>query len=322
MNVCIVGYGAIGPVHADALSRIDNVKLYAVCDIDKERADTGADLYGAKAYYDFNACISDEAIEYVHICTPHYLHFEMITKALDHGKRVIVEKPAVMKKSELDTLFALYDVSKIFPIVQNRKNLCIQALKEIIAKEKGIGALKGIKGIMTWSRTADYYNSAKWRGNKLYEGGGVLINQAIHTLDLMVYFAGEVESVYASMRNNSLRGVIDVEDTVDAYIKFKTGAKGIFYATNAYTSNSPVQLELDFENKSFTYANGTLISDGKVICRDSNDFKGKSYWGNGHAKMLSDFYEHNLQFSLSDIRSSMDTMFAIYDSALKNKEVM
>lgn len=321
MNACIVGYGAIGPVHADALTQIEGVKLYAICDTDKERADMGANLYGAKAYYDYDACINDEVIEYVHICTPHYLHFEMITKALDKGKTVIVEKPAVMKKSELDILFAQYDVSKILPIVQNRKNTCIQTLKEIIAKEKELGALRGIKGIVTWNRDADYYNSAKWRGTKRYEGGGVLINQAVHTLDLMVYFAGSAESVFASMRNNSLKGVIEVEDTIDTYIEFKNGAKGIFYATNAYTANSPVQLELDFESKSFVYANGTLFSGDEVICRDSSEFKGKSYWGNGHAKILSDFYERTLELSLADIKDSMETMFAIYESAQKNEVV-
>ena len=322
MNACIVGYGAIGPVHADALSQIEGVRLYAVCDTDQERADKGAKQYGAKAYYDFDACINDDAIEYVHICTPHYLHFEMITKALDKGKRVIVEKPAVMKKSELDMLFAQYDVSKIFPIVQNRKNTCIQALKEIIDKDKSIGALKGIKGILTWSRDADYYHSAKWRGTKQYEGGGVLINQAVHTLDLMIYFAGNAESVYASMRNNFLRGVIEVEDTIDAYIEFKNGAKGIFYATNAYTTNSLMQIELEFENRSFAYINGILISDGKVICKDSSDFKGKSYWGNGHAKALFDFYEHHSTLSLADIKPSMEAMFAIYESAQNGKKTL
>ena len=322
MNACIVGYGAIGPVHADALSLIDGANLYAVCDVNNERADLCAKQYGAKPYYDFDECIKDGNIDCVHICTPHYLHFEMITKALDTGKRVVVEKPAVMTKSEWNILLSKYDVSKIFPIVQNRKNTCIQELKKIIDTDKSIGKLKGVKGILTWSRNADYYNSAKWRGTKEYEGGGVLINQAVHTLDLMVYYAGVAKKVNASMRNCSLKDIIEVEDTIDAYIEFQDGAKGIFYATNAYTSNSPMQLEFEFENKSFAYTNGMLISDGQVVCKDSREFRGKKYWGDGHAKALCDFYELGSKFCVADIKPTMDVMFAIYESAKKGKKII
>lgn len=321
MNACVVGYGAIGPVHADAVSKIDGVNLYAVCDTDKERADSCAKQYGAKPYYNFDECIKDSDIDCVHICTPHYLHFEMITKALDSGKKVVVEKPAVMTKSEWDTLLSKYDVSNVFPIVQNRKNQCIREMKNIIETDTNIGTLRGIKGILTWGRNADYYNSATWRGTQKYEGGGVLINQAVHMLDLMTYFGGDVKCIDAVMQNNSLKGVIEVEDTVDAYLQFKNGAKGIFYATNAYTSNSPMQLEFEFENKSFAYTNGMLISDGEVICKDSQEFMGKRYWGSGHAKTLYDFYKNGSKFCVADIKPAMDAMFAIYESAKSGKEV-
>ena len=320
MNACIVGYGAIGPVHADVLTKLENVRLYAICDINKERANKGANDYGAKAYYSFDNCLADEKIDVVHICTPHYLHFEMICKALESGKRVVAEKPVVMKKSELDYLVANYDISKIFPIVQNRKNTCIEELKRIV-DEENVGKILGVKGILTWQRDETYYNSADWRGTKLYEGGGVLINQAVHTLDLMMYFAGAAKKVCASMSNNSLKDVIEVEDTVDAYIEFLNGAKGVFYATNAYSKNSSMQFELEFENRSFKYIDGLLISNGEVICKDSAEFKGKSYWGNGHAKILCDFYENKKLLSLADIMNTMEAMFAIYDSAEFGKEI-
>ena len=248
INVCIVGYGAIGPVHAEILANLNNVKIYAVCDIVRERADECAKKYNCKAYYDFDECIKDKQIDYVHICTPHYLHFEMITKALDAGKSVVVEKPAVMKKDELGILFNKYDVTKIYPIVQNRTNICVQKICELISSNE-YGSLIGIKGILTWNRDKKYYNSASWRGTKAYEGGGVLINQAVHTLDLMSFFAGEAQSVVAHADNISLKDVIEVEDTVNAHISYKSGAKGIFYATNAYSANSSIQLELDFEKK-------------------------------------------------------------------------
>ena len=320
MNACIVGYGAIGPVHAEALSHIDNARLYAICDIDQERADTAAQKFGAVAYYDYDECIRDKNIDVIHICTPHYLHYEMICKALENGKRVVAEKPAVMTAEEFDKLCKSYDLTKVFPILQNRTNTSITEFEKIIAQDNTLGELKGIKGFVTWKRDADYYNSAEWRGTKEYEGGGVLINQAVHTLDLMVHFAGGAKSVFASCSNLSLQGVIDVEDTVAARINFKSGTTGIFFATNAYYDSTPVMLELDFEKAHFRYADGKLFKNGELLVSDSSEYIGKSYWGNGHTKTIADYYSGNSKLSLADIKDTMNLMFGIYESAEQGKE--
>lgn len=320
-RACIVGYGAIGPVHAKALKNIKNVELYAICDIVKERADEGANKNGVKAYYDFEECIKDKYIDYVHICTPHYLHFDMITKSLDAGKRVVVEKPVVMKKEEFVTLLKRYDLTKIYPIFQNRTNTCIKKMKELISKND-YGKLNGIKGVLTWHRDENYYNSEFWRGTKKYEGGGVLINQAIHTLDIMSYFAKDAYSVSANMANYSLTGIIDVEDTVQAYIHYKNGAKGVIYATNAYVSNPSMQIEIEFEKADFIYINHTLFFNGQLVCKDSDKFSGKKYWGNGHENVLYDLYVNQSKFNLNDIKDTMFTLFAIYESANKRKEIV
>ncbi len=320
MNVCIIGYGAIGKIHAGILAKTDRVNLYAICDTDKERADKGAKEYNAKALYSFDDCIKDENIDCVHICTPHYLHFEMITKAIDAGKRVVAEKPVVMKKSELDTLLFSYDASKIYPIVQNRTNPCVQKLKDIIQNEN-CGALKGVKGILTWHRDKTYYDEAEWRGTKEFEGGGVLINQAVHTLDLMCCFAGKAKSVEATVSNKSLKGVIDVEDTVEAFIEFENGARGVFYATNAYADNSSMQVELVFENKLLQYINGKLFVDDECVCTDKTEYIGKRYWGSGHESVMDDYYVYGSDFCLNDVSNTMYTMFAMYESAETGNKV-
>ncbi len=320
-NACIVGFGAIAPNHAGAIKTLKSANLYAVCDIVKERADKAAEEYGAKAYYDFDECLLDENIDVFHICTPHYLHFEMICKVLKTGRRVVVEKPATMTKEQFDILFREYDVTKIFPIIQNRTNNCAKELKRIVTEETKYGKLLGVKGFITWLRDKDYYLSEDWRGTKKYEGGGVLINQAVHTLDLLTLFAGDVESVDATMTNHSLKGIIDVEDTVDARIKFKNGAIGILYATNSYYTNTSVQIEVDFEHKHFRYVDGLLTSDGEVLMKDSESYQGKSYWGGGHAKTLSDLYEAEKYLTLEDVKNTMNTMFAIYESAEKGEEI-
>lgn len=320
-NICIVGYGAIGGTHAEALTHVNKACLYGICDILKDRADDGAKKYGCKAFYDYDECIADDNIDSIHICTPHYLHYEMIKKAVGNGKTVVVEKPAVMTKAEFADLIANYGEAPIYPIVQNRTNESIKELKRIIETDSTLGRLCAAKGILTWCRDEKYYKSAAWRGTLSQEGGGVLINQAVHTLDLMIYLGGAVESVTASMSNKSLQGVIEVEDTVDAYLKYENGAKGIFYATNAYGTNSSVQIELEFENTSFLYMSGKLYRNGELVCEDENGFLGKSYWGLGHLRVFSDLYEHGKGIGVEDIKDTINTMFAIYESAGENKEI-
>ena len=322
MNVCIVGYGAIGPVHAESVSLIDNINLYAICDTDKVRADVGASEHNCKALYSFDDCLLDKNIDSIHICTPHYLHFDMIKKAIDSGKSVVVEKPATMTKDEFYYLLDNYKDAPIFPIIQNRTNLCIKKLKEITENDTNIGKLVSVKGILAWYRDESYYKSGDWRGKKAYEGGGVLINQAVHTLDLLTYFAGEVESVSASASNKSLKGIIEVEDTVDAYLKFKNGTTGIFYATNAFNPGSSVFVDFVFENAVFRYIDGKLYKDGEHIATDESKFLGKAYWGSGHERTLYDHYVNKKDITLKDVKATMDAMFAIYESAEKNKEII
>ncbi|MBQ8802212.1 MAG: Gfo/Idh/MocA family oxidoreductase [Tyzzerella sp.] len=314
-RACIVGYGAIGPVHAEALAGIPDVDLYGICDIDKERADKGAAEYHCKVFYDLDDCLKDEEIDSIHICTPHYLHYGMIEKCLVAGKQVVSEKPITMKKEEFSALLREFAGKPVYPVMQNRTNKCVTTLKQILDTDTELGKLISVKGIMTWHRDESYYNSAAWRGTLAYEGGGVLINQSVHTLDLMIYLAGNVESVNATMSNKSLQGVIEVEDTVDAFMKFKNGATGIFYATNAYGKTKKPQLELEFEHASFQYINGELYRDKQFVCRDDHKFSGKEYWGSGHGRLLYDLYANQKAFTVEDIRNTMETMFAMYESA-------
>ena len=318
MNAVVVGYGEIGPVHAKAINKIEKVNLYGICDTNEEKAKRGAKEYNTKAFFDYDECLKDENVDYVHICTPHYLHFEMVTKALSAGKRVVVEKPAVMTKEELDILYEKYDTKKIFPIVQNRTRKCVKELLKRVSDVNDYGALVGLKAIVTWSRDEEYYTQDDWHGKIKKEGGGVLINQALHTLDLMVLFGGKAKEVDAIMENFSLKNVMEVEDTLSAFIRFENGAKGVFFATNAYSKNSAAEVELHFENVTFSYRNNKLYKNGELICSDSDEWVGKQYWGNGHEKTLYDLYEKGSTLCLDDVKNTMDILFEAYECA-KNK---
>ena len=123
-NICIVGYGNIGPVHADALKNVQNAKLYAVCDINPERIERCQKEYDVIGYTDFNEMLKDDNIDGVHICTPHYLHYEMILAALKAGKSVVSEKPVVMTREQFDDLLQTEGSDKICLVFQNRLNPC------------------------------------------------------------------------------------------------------------------------------------------------------------------------------------------------------
>lgn len=312
-NVCIVGFGNIAPLHAAAIEKTDSARLYAVCDIDTEKMQTLSDEI--LKYTDFDEMLKNDKIDSLHICTPHYLHFEMIKKAVNAGKDVVTEKPLVMKENELDSLLALKNgkSEKIAVVFQNRLNPCVLRLHNMILSGK-LGKLKTVRANMLWHRDMNYYNSAAWRGTKLYEGGGVMINQAIHTLDLVGFLGGGFSQLRAVSTNFSLPE-IEVEDTCAAYFSLKNGASGILFATNAYGENSAPDIEVVFEFGRVRYFGGKLYLDDEIIECDEKPKMGKSYWGSGHSTLIRNFYDKGEYFSPLDAENTMRALFAIYESA-------
>ena len=312
-NVCIVGYGAIGPVHAKALEKAKTAKLYAVCDVNPKKTQLCKDVYDVKEYYDFDQMLKDQNIHSVHICTPHYLHFEMINKALAAGKDVVAEKPVTMTKKEYAELLKLDGAEKVCVVLQNRLNPCVEKLRELVQSGE-LGVVKAAKAILTWHRDESYYHD-NWRGKWKTEGGCLLINQAIHTLDLFCYTIGDVVSVKSNMFNYSLGNVIEAEDTFVAYFGLPNDVKGIFYATNAYGIDSSPLFEVVFEKGIVTYTDKQLRIGDQVLAKDTVPAIGKSYWGSGHTRLIKEFYDEEKHFSVFDIKNTMDTVFAMYDSA-------
>jgi len=132
-------------------------------------------------------------------------------------------------------------------------------------------------------------------------------------------FGGKAESACACAGNFSLKNVIEVEDTLSAFINYKNGAKGIFFATNAYSKNSAIEVELHFENRTFSYRGAKLYENEEYICSDSDEFEGKKYWGAGHKKTLCDLYARGSKLCLDDVRDTLVVLFAIYKSAKGGK---
>lgn len=296
LNTAIIGCGSIFPMHADAITECPFAKLYAVCDIDRRIADEAAAKYGCKSFTDYREMILEDNIDVVHICTPHYLHMPMAIDAMKAGKHVLTEKPMAISAADAAEMIQVSgDTGKKLGICfQNRYNSNSERVKELLLSGE-VGRVLGAKALVIWHRGADYYASAQWRGTWEKEGGGVLINQAIHTLDLLQWFIGDIKCIKASVDTRLLKEFIEVEDTAEATIMFKNGAVAMFYATNCYVSNSPVEIELICEKASIklndeltiVYENGTV----EHACEKDRLTGGKAYWGCGHKVLINDFYK-------------------------------
>lgn len=320
-KICIIGYGAIAASHAKALVSAQNAEFYAVCDINPERIAICQKDYDVIGYTDYRDVLKDTNIDGVHICTPHYLHYEMVSAALKAGKTVICEKPVTLTRAQFDDLMQLPQKDNLGLVFQNRLKPCVLALKNLI-DGGSLGKVTNCKAILTWSRGKEYYASGSWRGKWDTEGGGVLINQAIHTLDLLCYLVGEVKALSATMTNFSLQDVIEVEDTFNAYLQYTEGATAIFFATNAYGKSGAIDFEFIFENGIAKYTDSKLYINGECVCEDTVATGEKAYWGTTHGELICNFYDRGVYFKLEDVKNTMYTIFAMYESAKQNGKSM
>ena len=319
MKIAIIGTGIIGNVHAEALS-ILGTPASVLCDLDADKAEKVRKKYApeAKIYTDWKAMLETEKPDAVHICTPHYLHASMTVEALARGVNVLCEKPLCMKKSEIREVLEAENGSKATLGVchQNRYNAINRFLSDYLADQKIIGAC----GSVVWERTADYYNSAEWRGTKTMEGGGALINQALHTLDLLVWLCGEPDSVAATDGNLTLKSVIEVEDTIALRCFGQTNYS--FLATVGGAASFPVELNFMLEGEHHLLALPTAVFlDGKQIAfEEIRQALGKSCYGDGHLTLIEDYYrslEKGEKFAIGGEEAAkvMRVILAAYESA-------
>lgn len=294
-NVGVIGCGNISGIHMDALSALPDVTLYAVCDIDENKAAKAAEKYNCKYYTDYREMLKDSSIDSIHICTPHYLHAPMAIDSMFAGKHVLCEKPIAITSEDAQEMIRVSGETgkKLEICFQNRYNATSVKIKEILDSGSA-GRILGAKAFVTWKRGKDYYASGAWRGTWEQEGGGVLINQSIHTLDLLQWFLGDIDKIKGNADTRLLGDYIEVEDTAEATIVFKNGATGLFYATNCYATDSPVEIEIFCEKAVLKLSDGLTVTykDGRTEHITEADTKtgGKAYWGSGHAALIKDFY--------------------------------
>lgn len=296
----IAGCGNIFPMHAVPVMKNPYAELAAVCDVKPERARKGAERFHCSAYTDFETMLEKEKPDVVHICTPHYLHSPLACSAMEHGCHVLTEKPmAIGLEDARRMLDTAYKTGKTLGVIfQNRYNAGSQLIRQCL-DSKELGEIRAARMLLTWDRSPEYYSKSDWKGTWDKEGGGVVIDQAVHTMDLMRWLIGRpVKAVQASLANRT-HPDIDVEDTAEGRIEFEGGIYGTFYAMNHYCTDEPVRLELSCTRGTAVMEGPKArieLSNGRVYIADNDPSQlfeygdMKQYWGTSHVKQIDNFY--------------------------------
>ncbi len=234
LRCAIIGCGVIAPTHADALKSLhsDGARLVACADAVPERAEALAAQYGAEAKL-FEAVLADPMIDAVHVCVPSGLHAQLGVQALRAGKHVLVEKPMDISLQACDALLAAQEASgrRLAVISQHRFDKASVDVKAALDASL-LGLMVYTEAQVPWFRTQDYYDSGDWRGTWALDGGGALMNQGVHTADLLRWLCGPVETVYAQARTLA-HTRIETEDVLAATLTFSNGAIGTLTASTA-----------------------------------------------------------------------------------------
>lgn len=337
-RAAIIGCGNIYPMHANSIEKLDNVQLVAVCDHKPERAKEAAARYACQPYFDFDEMLAKENIDVLHICLPHYLHEEYTIRAAQAGIHVLTEKPMAIRSSSAENMIrqAQKNQVELGVIFQNRYTISVQKLKNKLTSGE-LGKVLAGKLQVTWQRNDAYYSKSDWKGTWDKEGGGVIIDQAIHTIDLLNWLLeGRPEYVAATMANR-MHDAIEVEDFAEGIVHYHEGFTLSFYANNYYSYDAPVRAEIHTENALIIMEGAKVrlsyLEDGREEIWDIPDedyekygMAEKTYWGTGHILQIKEYYrmldgEGTFMVSGEEALKTQKIIDAIYDSARVNKKI-
>ncbi len=329
LGVAIIGCGEVAKVHALAVSKNKNVELRALCDIKKQKAKHMQKQFGGRIFWNYKKMLKENDIDIIHICTPHYLHAQMAIDSLNSGKHVIVEKPVSLSMQDA---IKILDLSKkigklAIPILQHRYDENLNFVRSNLNK---LGKINIIKVDLLCNRNKNYYSG--WRGKKIQAGGGVLINQGIHYIDLLLLMGGKIENFSSKIEN--YQKISEVDDSINISIKFK---KNILASFNA-TSNSIYDFKYNFEIHG---SNGSCYFNDKtaeIEFKEKNklrkiEFKEqnkknkseKDYYGTGHENQINDVINSIIKntkpkITIEDALPSLSFILDCYKNEKINKK--
>jgi predicted dehydrogenase len=256
VKIGVIGCGAIGPVHCDAINGVEGAKLVGVCDVVQERAKALGEKYGVKAYTSLKEML--DHVDAVTVAVPSGYHAKVGIQAAKAGKHVFCEKPIDVSVKAGEKLIDACKKSGVTLTVvsQHRFAQDVRKLREA-AQNDGLGQLVAGDAYIKWFRTQAYYDSGDWRGTWKLDGGGCLMNQGVHYVDMIQWVMGGVKSVQAQVRT-ATHERIEVEDVAQALIEYKNGATGIIYGSTSMYPGLAERMEVHGRY-------GTVIVEGDRI---------------------------------------------------------
>lgn len=338
----MVGTGVVGEWHVRLIPQLPNAQLVALCDLEPSKAQAALDknkLPATPIYRDLAEMLKKEQIDVVHVCTPSGGHIEPAIMAMEAGRNVICEKPMEIQLDKIDRMIDTANRCKVklAGIFQNRWNAANRALKQA-AIEGRYGRIAWAGCFTPWYRNDQYYEDGGWRGTWRWDGGGAIMNQSVHAIDLLQWIAGPVKQVsaYAASR---IHAKIEVEDTLSCSLQFQNGAFGTIVGSTAMWPGSAVRIEIGGEN-------GTAVTEwnlktwkfrderpeDKELVDRVNGKQGASTGGGSSATDVpADLHAHNIHHILTnweagkeadtwgpEARKAVAIILAMYESAKKN----
>lgn len=337
LSIGIVGCGSIADIHAMAIQQSKNAVLVSAFSRTLINAQNFGEKFNIQWFTDWNEFISDPDLDAVAICTPNGTHLDYGKKVAFSKKHLIIEKPIEVTLERAKELIEICKENQVqlAIIYQNRFQDGMQELKNQI-DSKNIGKLIMGDAYIKWYRSQEYYDSGAWRGTFALDGGGVLINQAIHTIDLLQWFMGPIESIQGQTGTYS-HDRLEGEDNATALIKFKNGAMGVIQASTSIQPAQPRRIEIHGSK-------GTVIIDGDHLnifkdgeLEELNRNKTQVSTGSTspmggfhvepHKKQFEAFvdaihYNHTPVVSGEDSLISLAIVLAIYESAKSSKTIV
>ena len=333
MGFGIIGCGAISHMHAGAVMEIDKPELIACTDVNEKSLKEFSDKYGITPYDDYKKLLADDRIDAVSICTPSGLHKKFCIDAANAKKHIVVEKPMSLNTRDCDEIIEACERNKVKleVISQNRFKDAFRLAKSLVEEGK-LGRIVNADIYMKYYRSPEYYGASNWKGTWAMDGGGALMNQGIHGVDILLFIMGDVKSVFGYAR--TLARDIEVEDTASAVVEFKNGALGVIQGTTSVTPGYPRRMEINGTKGSITLVEGDITAwDVKGVEKpEFEETKGSSHNDpmafkiEGHVHQITDLIDavendSDPYVTHREGRRPVELITAIYESSRTGKRI-
>ncbi len=319
-------------MHAAAINDLPQAQLVAAYDPIDNAAKSFCEKWEVQQFASVEEMLSSNMVDIICICTPSGNHADLSIKALQSGKHVIVEKPMALTPEDCDRVIYAQEQSgkKCVVISQLRFSETSKRVVETITAGK-LGKILECSVDMKFFRSQEYYDSSDWRGTWAMDGGGALMNQGIHGIDLMLYYMGDVKSVYGICK--TMRHNIEVEDTAVAAVEFKNGALGVIEATTSVTPGYPRQFTICGTEGSIILEEDSVLkwdisnedfNTGKATTGSFADPQKISYMG--HKAQIENLLNHldngeNILIDAKVGKKSVELICAIYKSSETGEKI-